>query len=173
MAKKKVAKVVENTSTFWNENCAVCNKLGKCDMEEVLRSYKDGGMNFAPVPKNPMVLRIGMGDCAEIEQGVTHKDPEKEAAEMADELALVMEKMSHDHERLARIESMLQFLLEKSFIEIDRKPYPDEKLRGETSRVKFRRTYWEEWSEAWKKRLKERQKEEEANGKKKDSSQRN
>lgn len=161
-------KVYEFPSMFWNENCAVCNKLGECEMEPGIRKAKDGGDLKILLSH---MKRIGDKDCAEIAQGVEHVKPkENEAAEMAKELSVVMEKMALDHERLARIESMLQFMLEKNGIEVNRKLLPGEKVKGVGSRVLYRRSWWQEWSEAWKKKLEERQKAEEANGEKESNS---
>jgi len=69
-----------------------------------------------------------------------------------------------NHERLARIESMLIFLMEKQALEMNRKPLPSEKIEGVTSRVLYRRTFFEEWREAWEKKLNERKVVDEGNG---------
>jgi len=141
-------------------------------MEKEIRKAKDGEELSGPAWAR-IIPYTGPGDCEHIQQAVEHEPAKPEdAGEMAGELAEVMKQMAYDHERLARIESMLIFIMEKNALEMNRKPIEGEKVQGASSRVLYRRTWFEEWLEGWQKKLKEREKEEQ-HGNKKDNAKQN
>ena len=73
----------------------------------------------------------------------------------------LLEKTQVDHERLARVESMLSFLLGKEIIEVERKPFLNETVLSPNATIKFKRSLYEEWSIKWKELLKKLEEQEE------------
>ena len=66
-------------------------------------------------------------------------------------IELLIELGVADHERLARLESMFMFIMEKQGVETFRRATDKDKIEGQTphTRVRVFRSQYDEWLEGW------------------------